>query len=114
MSEYAHLAPFVRRAPLEQVHGLFQAVGAAALERLELHEPSLESNSAKTLWLSTSGTLSLQSYWPNMCVACVTYVYLLFSLSLVLPPQGLGVYWLHVRLDDRPKYYTHVPYRSSS
>ena len=27
--------------------------------------------------------------------------------------SGLGVYWLHVRLDSRPKYYTYVPYRES-
>ena len=27
--------------------------------------------------------------------------------------SGLGIYWLHVRLDDRPKYYAHAPYRSS-
>jgi hypothetical protein len=25
---------------------------------------------------------------------------------------GLGVAWLHVRLDDRPKYYRHMPYAS--
>lgn len=25
--------------------------------------------------------------------------------------SGLGVYWLHIRLDDIPKYYTHEPYR---
>lgn len=25
--------------------------------------------------------------------------------------SGLGVAWLHIRLDDRPKYYTHPPYR---
>jgi hypothetical protein len=25
---------------------------------------------------------------------------------------GLGVAWLHVRLDDRPKYYRHLPYTS--
>ena len=24
--------------------------------------------------------------------------------------SGLGVYWLHVRLDSRPKYYTFAPY----
>jgi hypothetical protein len=23
---------------------------------------------------------------------------------------GMGVYWLHVRLDSIPKYYRHVPY----
>jgi hypothetical protein len=26
--------------------------------------------------------------------------------------SGLGVYWLHIRLDSAPKYYTHEPYRA--
>jgi len=29
-----------------------------------------------------------------------------------LSTSGLGVYWLHARLDSRPKYYTFEPYRS--
>jgi len=29
-----------------------------------------------------------------------------------LSTSGLGVHWLHLRLDDRPKYYTYRPYRS--
>ena len=29
-----------------------------------------------------------------------------------LSTSGLGVYWLHIRLDARPKYYTHEPYRT--
>ena len=28
-----------------------------------------------------------------------------------LSTSGLGVYWLHVRLDSRPKYYSFRPYR---
>lgn len=28
--------------------------------------------------------------------------------------SGLGVFWLHVRLDSAPKYYTHNLYRNSS
>ena len=28
-----------------------------------------------------------------------------------LSTAGLGVAWLHVRLDERPKYYQHQPYR---
>jgi hypothetical protein len=28
-----------------------------------------------------------------------------------LSTSGLGVSWLHVRLDTRPKYYLHAPYR---
>jgi hypothetical protein len=30
---------------------------------------------------------------------------------LWLSTAGMGVYWLHVRLDARPKYYRHAPYR---
>jgi len=30
---------------------------------------------------------------------------------LWLNTAGLGVPWLHVRLDSRPKYYGHAPYR---
>lgn len=29
-----------------------------------------------------------------------------------LSTAGAGVAWLHVRLDDRPKYYGHAPYRN--
>jgi hypothetical protein len=25
---------------------------------------------------------------------------------------GMGIFWLHVRLDSRPKYYRHAPYKS--
>lgn len=32
---------------------------------------------------------------------------------LWLSTNGLGVTWLHVRLDRRPKYYTFEPYRAS-
>lgn len=33
------------------------------------------------------------------------------SRPVWLSTSGLGVYWLHARLDGRPKYYTHEPYR---
>ena len=32
--------------------------------------------------------------------------------TLWLSTSGLGVSWLHVRLDPRPKYYAHAPYRT--
>jgi len=31
-----------------------------------------------------------------------------------LSTAGLGVPWLHLRLDTQPKYYRHAPYRTSS
>lgn len=35
----------------------------------------------------------------------------LSTTPLWLSTSGLGVAWLHVRLDERPKYYTYAPYR---
>ncbi len=70
-SIYGHLASFVRLAPRDQRHALWQAVGAAMAQRL----------SPQPVWLNTAGA---------------------------------GVPWLHVRLDDRPKYYAFAAYRSPS
>ena len=67
-SAYPHLAAFVRNAPEEQQHLLWQTLGKEI--KLNL--------SQKPLWVSTS---------------------------------GLGVYWLHIRLDSYPKYYSYEPYR---
>jgi hypothetical protein len=34
------------------------------------------------------------------------------NVPLWLSTAGLGVSWLHLRLDSRPKYYRHLPYKS--
>ena len=67
-SVFAHLAAFVRGAPAQQRHVLWQRVADAMMRRL----------SGQPVWLSTAGA---------------------------------GVSWLHVRLDDRPKYYSFSEYR---
>jgi len=36
------------------------------------------------------------------------------SRPVWLSTAGAGVSWLHVRLDDRPKYYGYAPYRSAA
>ena len=65
---YGHFAAFLREAPREQQHALFQIL-ADETEKL------LEAN--RHFWISTS---------------------------------GLGVPWVHVRLDSTPKYYQYRPY----
>lgn len=65
---YAHMARFVRDAPVAQIHAFWQRLGKIMLEQVS-NDP---------LWLSTA---------------------------------GLGVSWLHLRLDSRPKYYRYEPYK---
>lgn len=65
---YRHLAAFLRGAPENQIHALWQTVAEQVSLRI----------GTKPFWLSTAGA---------------------------------GVSWLHVRLDARPKYFGHLPYR---
>jgi hypothetical protein len=37
---------------------------------------------------------------------------LLGAQPVWLSTSGLGVYWIHLRFDSEPKYYTHAPYRA--
>lgn len=41
----------------------------------------------------------------------ITLERLLGTQPLWLSTSGLGVYWVHIRFDAVPKYYTHDPYR---
>lgn len=65
---YGHIAAFLREAPHEQQHALFQRIAKETMRLI---------GSGHRFWISTS---------------------------------GLGVPWLHVRLDTDPKYYQYRPY----
>jgi hypothetical protein len=69
-ASYAHIAAFVRTAPVEQVKTFWKHVGVAMSKAVV--------STDQPVWLSTS---------------------------------GLGVSWLHVRLDMRPKYYQYGPFK---
>jgi len=57
---------------------------------------------------SRSAPLAQQhDFWQRVGLAVVNGV---GERPLWLSTSGLGVYWLHVRLDARPKYYTFRPY----
>jgi hypothetical protein len=58
------------------------------------HAPDAQQHA---LWQAVSGALSRR----------------LDQRPLWLSTSGLGVAWLHVRLDLRPKYYTFGPYRQT-
>jgi hypothetical protein len=49
--------------------------------------------------------------WRQVAAATLARV---GSRPVWLSTAGLGVPWLHVRLDDRPKYYAFAPYRTGS
>jgi hypothetical protein len=49
--------------------------------------------------------------WQNTALAVLQRI---SDVPLWLSTAGLGVSWLHLRVDSRPKYYRHAPYRQVS
>jgi hypothetical protein len=69
---------------------------------------------ADTAWphladfVRTAPALIRREFWSGAGAALLEN---LDQRPLWLSTSGLGVYWLHLRLDTRPKYYTFEPYR---
>lgn len=53
----------------------------------------------------------LHTLWRSVAIAMSERV---SDRPVWLSTAGMGVSWLHVRLDDRPKYYGHVPFRQAT
>jgi len=66
----------------------------AVYSHLAVFAREAPDNQARALWRAVAGGAAER----------------LGERPLWLSTAGLGVYWLHVRLDDRPKYYRHRPY----
>ena len=59
-------------------------------------------------FVRTAPEEQIQDFWKEVSQ---TYDADLGESPKWLSTSGLGVYWLHVRVDSRPKYYTYSPYR---
>lgn len=78
-----HLGSFVRYAPDELIHALFRAAGVSMVQRLHALDKDGFHGHAK----------EHKKIW--------------------LSTSGLGVPWIHIRLDNSPKYYTWEPYANT-
>ena len=61
-----------------------------------------------TAFSQTAPVPQQHALWRDVGAAVAEH---LTARPLWLSTSGLGVPWLHVRLDSRPKYYTYRPYR---
>jgi len=62
-------------------------------------------------FVRTAPTEQQHKFWQTVGS---TFADRLGARPLWLSTNGLGVAWLHARLDTRPKYYTFRPYRESN
>jgi hypothetical protein len=64
-------------------------------------------------FLRTAGARRRLAFWAAVGAALVDWFADKPQETLWLSTSGLGVAWLHVRLDSQPKYITWRPYRAS-
>ena len=57
---------------------------------------------------------TLEQQHELLAVLAETVLDAISERPLWISSSGLGVPWLHLRLDSRPKYYSHMPYRTYS
>lgn len=69
----------------------------------------LDSYAHLASFVRTAPTAQRQALWQTVGRTVLSR---LGPRPLWLSTAGAGVSWLHVRLDDRPKYYHHTPYRT--
>jgi hypothetical protein len=62
------------------------------------------------VFLRTASPAQIQMIWRTVAETAETW--LARAERLWISTAGLGVSWLHLRIDSRPKYYRHEPYRT--
>ena len=78
--------------------------------------PSSEATSYSSLgtFMSTASEEQIKAFWSKTGSEALNHWGRKRSGEKVwMSTSGLGVYWLHLRLDSRPKYYTHRPYKNA-
>lgn len=89
---YSHLAIFIRHAPEKQVSEFWRVAASTYLDTMK--------KKALKVFMSTNNT-DPRNNTDQQQTAAKTW----FSTN------GMGVAWLHLRIDDRPKYYSYAPFK---
>ena len=88
---------------------VFRNLGRDAILIAPPPDPSGLSYAHLAMFLRTAPERQIMAFWQ--CVGR-TVCQSLSDDPLWLSTSGLGVAWLHVRLDRTPKYYQHAPYKA--
>ncbi|MEM6723630.1 MAG: hypothetical protein AAF598_06300 [Bacteroidota bacterium] len=99
-------APF--RAEPDPSIAVFQNLGKdATLIAPKAQEPG-DQFAHLLQFIRTATSEQIDQFWGRVGEAMLE---VLNQEPTWMSTSGLGVYWLHVRLDTRPKYYQYQPYR---
>lgn len=101
---------------LDQASGVtatFDNLGGDAVLVAPQRQPSLppDDHAHLAVFARAAPDDALDALWRATGEALRGWLDATPSRTVWLSTSGLGVAWLHVRLDQRPKYYQHAPYR---
>lgn len=88
---------------------IFPSLGNDALLAVPIPRSSSTNYAHLASFLRTGTRPQKHRLWQQTCRAVKKR---LGAQPLWLSTSGFGVSWLHVRVDSRPKYYQHAPYRN--
>ncbi|MDH3431790.1 MAG: hypothetical protein OEQ14_17460 [Gammaproteobacteria bacterium] len=103
-------APFESQFALHQSEDIvtFPNLGGDALLIVPAPVGAFEAYTHLAAFLRNAPGSQIESLWK---VAAATVRENLSHVPKWLSTAGLGVSWLHLRLDSRPKYYRYAPYK---
>jgi hypothetical protein len=105
----AFASHFEVTSPGEEV-AVFPNLGGDAILVAPTPQATFDAYTHLAAFARNSPIEQQHKFWR--CVGS-TFADRLSDRPLWLSTNGLGVAWLHARLDTRPKYYTFAPYRQS-
>jgi hypothetical protein len=108
-AERAPFAEHFARAPGEDVIA-FPNLGGDALMVVPCPRGPDEHYSHLAVVLRNAPKHQVRALWRRTAAEMLRHI---GDRPTWLSTAGGGVAWLHVRLDSRPKYYSHAPYRRS-
>jgi len=75
--------------------------------------PSSDDTTYSSLgaFMRTASDDQINAFWSRVGSEALQHWSRRKEEKVWMSTSGLGVYWLHLRLDSRPKYYTHDPYK---
>ncbi|MEM7117756.1 MAG: hypothetical protein AAF614_35320 [Chloroflexota bacterium] len=99
---------FFASAQLDEEVLTFENLGGDAMLVVPRPLPSSFGYAHLVKFLREAPTSQQHAFWQAVGKATEAR---LGKRPLWLNTSGLGVHWLHVRLDSHPKYYTYAPYK---
>lgn len=108
--------PFSRYLSSARQEGIatFPNLGGDALLVAPCEQANIKAYTHIANFLRQAPAGQVQQFWQVLGNTIQHHLISRRDQPLWVSTSGLSVYWLHVRLDDTPKYYTYDPYRANS